>query len=176
MKKYKIFLTRILLLIMIVNVLMFCVSCGNNSNDNKTISEEKAIEIVDKLRESSAFESNLVSVSENVIISSYKIPQEKVSHEDNESGSEAGKKQKIEVLAAYMGDGASAEEIVVLKGNKNDIKEITEEYLKSKSESYRDYLPLEADKVDNATLEQYGDISIICISKDSKLAKSIIGN
>ena len=168
-KNYKCFITRILLLIVTINVMLFCVSCGNDDSKNESISEEKAMDIVNKLMESSSFETNLIQVNENVIISSYRIQSSE--SEDNKEGN---KKEDIKVIAGYMGDGTSAEEIVVLKGDKNTIKELTDVYLKNKAESYRDYLPVESDKVDNAVVVQYGDISIICISKDWKLAESII--
>lgn len=165
MRNYICFTKKILLLIVVINIMLFFISCGNSEKKNGNISEEEAVEIVNKLRESSAFETNLIEVSENVIISSYRIPEE---------NSENNGKESIKVISGYMGDGVSAEEIVVLKGDKNEIKKLAEVYLKSKAESYRDYLPVEADKADNAIMVQYGDISIICISKDWKLAESII--
>lgn len=146
-----------LLVLATVSVMLGCAACGRESKKSKTISEEQSIDLVNALQDGNLFDDALTQVEENVVIQSYRITD-----------------SSIKVIVCYMGDGASAEEITVLKGDKQQIKELTEEYLKNKADSYRDYLPAEADKVENAVVKQYGDVTILCISRDSKAAEKLL--
>ncbi len=159
MKNRTLFVKGILLPLLLLNLMVCFVSCGKDSDMNEDMSEEKAMDIVNNLIESDIFESELNQVEKNIVVNSYRISD-----------------KNIEVICGYMGDGASAEEIVVLKGSKGDVKELTEEYIKNKGNSYRDYLPVEADKVDNAIIKQSGSITIVCICKDKKSAENIINS
>lgn len=148
---------KLTVLFIIVQMMLCLAACGSDGSKKETISEEKAMKLVESIKNTDAFDSKLMQVDNNVIAQSYKIS------DDN-----------IQVLLGYMGDGVSAEEITVLKGDSKDIKELTEAYIQEKSSSYKDYLPVESEKVDNAIVKQYGNITIICVCKDSKVIEDIL--
>ena len=82
----------------------------------------------------------------------------------------------VSVLKSYTGDGISAEEITVVKGNSAKMRKMCDKYLEDKETNYGSYMPEEAEKINKAVVKQYGEITIICISKDSKKAEKIMKN
>ncbi len=150
MKTNKKFIAVILFTIAVV-----CISCTNDKKAD--ITENEAVDYVNSLKEKGSFDAVLSEVDENVVINSYKISDE-----------------NIRIIKSFMGEGASAEEIVLLKGNADKIEDIVNAYLKQKEESYESYLPKEAVKIHKAVFRQYGEFSIVCISADEKTAKKIL--
>lgn len=150
----KIMNRRIVFIYLMMVVVMSLCSCGNGE---KSISEEEAVKIGNELKNSDIFSTGLSSIDGKIVLNSYGITDEDIS-----------------VLVSYIGDGISPEEITVLKGNKNELKKIIDEYISRKAELYSGYLPEESYKIKNAIFKQYGDISIVCISNNNDKAKKII--
>lgn len=146
---------RISLILVLMLVLMLGVSC--KENESKQISVEEAIKMADSLNNSNAFSTKLVEVNEKVVMNSYKITD-----------------KEAELVFSNVGEGVSAEEITIFKGNKQKIKEIVDRYLNEKEELYKSYLPEETGKIQKAIVKQYGDITIVCICDDIKAAEDII--
>lgn len=80
----------------------------------------------------------------------------------------------------YVGTGATAEELVLFRGNDEDeakqLKENLSEHLADRTEQYSGYLPEEAYKLESAILQQYGNYVILCIAADASAAEEIIGS
>ncbi|MCI5602033.1 MAG: DUF4358 domain-containing protein [Clostridiales bacterium] len=152
-------LNKILGIAILVTIALSLMACGKKTDKkDKNITEAEAIKYINELKESESFETELSEVDENVIVNTYKITDTNTS-----------------VIKAYVGDGASAEELVLLKGDAAGIKTIVQTYLKDKEDNYSSYMPEEVLKIKNAVFKQYGEYSIICICKDNENAKSILG-
>lgn len=147
----------ILMTIFIILSVLSVAGCGSQKENN--ISEGEAIEIVDKLLAEDIFEYEMIEVDNTVTENILKI------YEDN-----------VSVLKSYTGDGISAEEITVVKGNAAKMRKMCDKYLEDKETNYGSYMPEEAEKINKAVVKQYGEITIICISKDSKKAEKIMKN
>lgn len=145
----------ILMTILIILSVLSVAGCGSQKENN--ISEGEAMEIVDKLLAEDIFEYEMIEVDNTVTENILKI------YEDN-----------VSVLKSYTGDGISAEEITVVKGNVTKMKKMCDKYLEDKETNYGSYMPEEAEKINKAVVKQYGEITIICISKDSKKAEKIM--
>ena len=151
-------LNKIFGILMLLAATLSLMACGKTTDkEDKSITEDEAVKYINELKESSVFETELSEVDESVIINSYKITDTNTS-----------------VIKAYVGDGASSEELVLLKGDAAGIKEVVNTYLKDKEDNYSSYMPEEVLKIKNAIFKQYGEYSIICICKDNKNAKSIL--
>lgn len=151
-------LNKILGIAILVTIALSLMACGKKTDKkDKNITEDEAIKYINELKESSSFETELSEVDESVIINTYKITDANTS-----------------VIKAYVGDGASSEELVLLKGDAAGSKEIVQAYLKDKEDNYSSYMPEEVLKIKNAIFKQYGEYSIICICKDNTTAKSIL--
>lgn len=154
MKRYRLYISTITILLVVIAMLS---GCGKEKV--QSITKESAIKLSSDLLESGKFDSKLSEVNLDVAANLYKINSD-----------------KIKVLQAYMGDGASAEEIVVLEGDYESIKKLVETYLDEKEDTYSSYLPLEAEKINNAVCKQFGNYTIVCISADSESAEKILSN
>ncbi|MDY6327930.1 MAG: DUF4358 domain-containing protein [Lachnospiraceae bacterium] len=151
-------LKKIFGILMLLAAMLSLMACGKTADKkDKNITEDEAIKYINELKESSSFETELSEVDESVIINTYKITDTDTS-----------------VIKAYVGDGASSEELVLLKGDAAGIKEVVKAYLKDKEDNYSSYMPEEVLKIKNAIFKQYGEYSIICICKDNENAKSIL--
>lgn len=81
----------------------------------------------------------------------------------------------VEICAAFKGTSAVADEIIVIKTK--DTKEVNEKlnaHWESQIESYKDYLPSEVPKLEEAILYVYNDVVIFCVSEDTDKARQII--
>lgn len=131
--------------------------CGDKEQ-SKEIGEDKLLTMMDKLTACDGFESNLEKVEENIVLNSYKISSRDIS-----------------VLAGYIGEGASAEEITLFKCSETDkVIELTRQYLKEKEENYQGYLPKEAEKIGKAIVKEYKGYVLVCIANDEKTVNDII--
>lgn len=143
--------------LMLLGVIFTFWGCGNKGK-NMEISEDKLLGMVDKLTVCDGFESKLEKVDESVVLNSYKISDADVS-----------------VLAGYIGEGASAEEITLFKCNDTDkVKELTERYLENKEENYKGYLPKEAEKIGKAIIKEYKGYVLVCIANEENEINDVI--
>lgn len=80
--------------------------------------------------------------------------------------------------AFYVSSGATAEEIAVIKCQNSDeakkVKEALELRVQEQTESFRDYVPEELEKLGKAVIKEKGSYVILSISNDPDQAKSII--
>ncbi len=79
----------------------------------------------------------------------------------------------------YMGSGATAEEIAVFACNdantaKNEVRPIVEEHVEDQIESFRDYVPGEVTKLEQAVIRQAGSYVVLSVSNDPDAANSIL--
>lgn len=78
----------------------------------------------------------------------------------------------------YMGSGSTAEEAAVFEAPDEESAkkqlEHVKAYLADQSESFRDYIPEEVKRVEDAVVEQRGKYVILCVSADSAKAKEIV--
>lgn len=83
-------------------------------------------------------------------------------------------------LRIYMGNGSSADELILMKAGSESAAEdnmkSAEEHLKELQSSLADYLPEQAKKVDSAVKVQSGDYVFICVTADTEKAAKIINN
>ncbi len=86
----------------------------------------------------------------------------------------------IDEAYIYESSGATAEEILVVKGSSKEdadkLKTALENRVSEQKEAYEDYVPEELKKLGEAVIVQKGDIVILSISDDPAKAKEIIGN
>ena len=77
-----------------------------------------------------------------------------------------------------MGSGSTAEEVAVFDTPDEETArkqmEHVQAYLDDQAESFRDYIPEETKRVENAVLEQRGKYVILCVSGDPDKAEEII--
>lgn len=148
---------KVIVYLMLLGVMCSFWGCGNTGK-SKEIGEDKLLNMVDKLIVCDGFESKLEKVEENIVLNSYKISSTDIS-----------------VLAGYIGDGASAEEITLFKCSDTDkVIDLTRQYLREKEENYQGYLPKEAEKIGKATVKEYKGYVLVCISNDEKTINDII--
>ena len=79
----------------------------------------------------------------------------------------------------YMGtSGKTAEEVAVFEATDEDtaiqMKENVQTFLDDQGESFQDYIPEEADRVENAVLVQNGNYVVLCVCGTPDDAQSII--
>ena len=85
----------------------------------------------------------------------------------------------VEESVVYMGSGATAEEIAVFACNdadtaKNEVKPIVEEHVDAQIESFRDYVPGEVTKLEQAVIRQTGSYVVLSVSNDPDGANKIL--
>jgi hypothetical protein len=78
----------------------------------------------------------------------------------------------------YMSSGSTAEEVAVFEAPDSStaglMKEHVEEYLADQRDSFEKYIPEEAERIDDAVVQQNGNYVVLCVSGDSDKAKSLI--
>lgn len=79
---------------------------------------------------------------------------------------------------AYVSTGATAEEIVVISANNATdalkVEELLKRRVEEQKESFRDYVPEELKKLDDAVIEEEGNTVVLSISKEEEKAEDII--
>lgn len=87
---------------------------------------------------------------------------------------------KIADSAIYVGSGATAEEIAVFQCETEEDAKKLETVLKSRveeqTESFRDYVPKELEKLEKAVIVVKGKYVILSVSNEDAKAKEIIQN
>jgi hypothetical protein len=78
----------------------------------------------------------------------------------------------------YMSNGSTAEEVAVFEAPDSStarlMKEHVEEYLADQRDSFEKYIPEEAERIDDAVVQQNGNYVVLCVSGDSDKAKTLI--
>lgn len=78
----------------------------------------------------------------------------------------------------YMGSGSTAEEVAVFEAKDEETAKrqlaSVETYLEEQAESFRDYIPEEVKRIDDAVVKQQGNYVVLCVSDDSAKAEEII--
>lgn len=80
----------------------------------------------------------------------------------------------------YMSSGSTAEEVAVFtapdEAAASTMKNNVQEFLNDQKTSFEDYIPEEAQRIDDAVLVVKGNYVILCVSGDSDKAQEIIDN
>lgn len=87
---------------------------------------------------------------------------------------------QVDAAVFYENSNATAEEIVVIKVKSEDyvetVREAYEARISGQKDAYRDYLPDEIPKLENAVIYTNANCAVLCISNDSEKAQSLIEN
>lgn len=90
-----------------------------------------------------------------------------------------GTELNCEDVVAYVGTGATSEELLILTAADEDGAEdclaVLQTHLEDRKTLYASYLPEEAYKLENAYLARQGRYVILCVAADSDKAAEIIG-
>lgn len=154
--KKKIVIIGIILIIIIIGVCIKFVF--SDTNIEITLDMPK---LAEELINAQIFEDQLNEVDKESIIKKYNLNAEKIKNVD-----------------AYVGTGATAEEILIMelldKKDISETKKIMETQIEERKLDFQDYLPKEVFKLENYILESKGNYIVLCISNDSDKAKEII--
>ena len=154
--KKKIVIIGIILIIIIIGVCIKFVF--SDTNTEITLDMPK---LAEELINAQIFEDQLNEVDKESIIKKYNLNAEKIKNVD-----------------AYVGTGATAEEILIMelldKEDISETKKIVETQIEERKLDFQDYLPKEVFKLENYILESKGNYIVLCISNDSDKAKEII--
>ena len=90
-----------------------------------------------------------------------------------------GWQDKTEDCAAYMGSGATPEQIVVLRAADEEsaqqmAQSLEQSYLRQLKDSFADYAPAETPKIEDARLEPRGRTVALCVCPDGEAAQTIL--
>lgn len=125
---------------------------GNNTVDTKALAEVALSEI--------SFETDLERMKDAVT--------ESMITTDNEN-------TKIEL---YMGEGTCSDELLIVTvpdtGSVKKELENVQKHLTEMQQSFQDYLPKEAKKIDDAVILQTKNYIVACVSSDKDQAKRVI--
>ena len=87
---------------------------------------------------------------------------------------------KIEDAVFYTSSGATAEEIVVIKVNDEayieTVKSSFDARISDQTEAFKDYVPEEVPKLEDAVIYTNGCYAILCVSEDSSKIDSALAN
>lgn len=144
------------LMVSLVGTFTIVLLTGCNKADNDKTIDAKALS--DKLLNEITYEDELAEVDYDVV---YNMDEIKVNNS-----------------FVYIGSGATAEEIAVIEcESKEDAKKALDalnERVEEQKESFKDYVPKELEKLDDAVVIQKGNSVVLSISNDSQKAKDII--
>ena len=80
-------------------------------------------------------------------------------------------------IVLYMGNGAYSDELAIItcadEKDADAAEQAVEQHLSDVKASFEDYIPEEADKVDNAVSKTVGKYVIVCVSGDENAASAI---
>lgn len=87
----------------------------------------------------------------------------------------ASEKTKVQL---YMGEGTCADELLIITAaSQDEIEdeiESVQQHLSDMQQSFQDYLPKEAKKIDDAVILQTKNYIVSCVSSDADNAKKVI--
>jgi hypothetical protein len=139
----------------------FLTGCGSSAADTETESAVTADigTVAETLVNGIEYEDELTELTEEEL--SYYVTME-----DGVTG------------VMYMSSGSTAEEVAVFEAPDSStaelMKEHVEEYLADQKDSFEKYIPEEAERIDDAVVQQNGNYVVLCVSGDSDKAKSLI--
>lgn len=111
------------------------------------------------VQESVRFDSELAAVDESIAQMMFTLPE--------------GVKAEL-----YLGAGSTADELAFFTcENSAQVKEVAEavdQHLSDVKAAFEDYLPVEADKVNNAVVIEKGNYVVLCVTSDYIKAASVI--
>lgn len=120
-----------------------------------------ASDIADALKDGGTFEEELNALDENMLSRVYNVSEDTLSD-----------------WKVYIGSGATAEEIAVFiakdEQSAQAVLSAVEERLSDRKDSYRDYVPKELPKLEDAVVLQEGNYVVFCVSGDSEQAKECL--
>ena len=89
----------------------------------------------------------------------------------------ASEKTKVQL---YMGEGTCADELLIITASdESEIEaeiESVQQHLSDMQQSFQDYLPKEAKKIDDAVILQTKNYIVACVTSDADNAKEVIEN
>ena len=151
MKKYIVIIVIIICLIILELI---------NIYSNKAVNID-IYKLAEELKNAQIFEDNLSEIDEDSIVKRYNF-----------------NKEKINQVVSYIGTGATAEEILIIKlEDKNDVaetKQIIESKIEERKTDFQNYLPKEVFKLENYNLETKKNYIILCISNNYDKSSEII--
>ncbi|MSS64942.1 DUF4358 domain-containing protein [Velocimicrobium porci] len=87
---------------------------------------------------------------------------------------------EVEDCIVYVSTGATAEEIAVISAKNgtdaSKIEEAFEKRVEEQKNSFKDYVPEELKKLDEAVIEEEGNIVVLSISDEDEKAEALIKN
>ena len=150
----KIFVAIIVIIVIIIGTKVIFID--KNKNVKIDISKLAA-----ELLDSQIFEDNLDEIDKETVIKRYGFNSEIIKN-----------------IKAYIGTGATSEEILIIElSDKNGIEEIEkniEMKIEERKNDFQNYLPQEIFKLENYVLENKGNYIILCISNNYDKAKEVI--
>lgn len=86
--------------------------------------------------------------------------------------------QKDSTMELYMGEGTCADELLVVRSANEDAaakdQTAVEEHLKDMKQSFKDYIPEQADKIEQAVIVRCGCYVVACVTSDTEHAQDMI--
>ncbi len=86
--------------------------------------------------------------------------------------------QQDSVMQLYMGDGTSSDELLVVTASGDEMAEkdqaAVEQHLKEMKQSFQDYIPEQAAKIEQAVIVRCGKYVVACVTSDADNAKEKI--
>lgn len=150
----KIFVAIIVIIVIIIGTKVIFID--KNKNVKIDISKLAA-----ELLDSQIFEDSLAEIDTETVIKRYGFNSEIIKN-----------------IKAYIGTGATSEEILIIElSDKNGIEEIEkniEMKIEERKNDFQNYLPQEIFKLENYVLENKGNYIILCISNNYDKAKEVI--
>lgn len=152
----------------------------NYAKENGTIVENKLTTKVEKKKEKNTERAketvDLKKVAKN-IISEVSFASELKLQEDSVAGGMVDLAPNSS-MQIYMGNGTYADELILIEADSEDnaktnLENVTK-HLREIKNSFQDYLPEEAKKVEDAVNIRYGKYVVACVTKDSENAKKVM--
>lgn len=86
--------------------------------------------------------------------------------------------QKDSKAALYMGEGTYSDEVLVVTASSEEKAKkdqgAVEQHLKEMKHSFEDYIPKQADKIENAVIIRCGKYVVACVTDDYETAQNKI--
>lgn len=138
-------------------LLVLCTACTSS----KTISAAPN-EVAEKLTHSIKFSDQLTKLNDKAAARLYGLDMDKLGSQ-----------------AVYVGTaGATPEEVAVWKAKDDSyvktIEKAAKDRISNQKESFKDYVPKEMPKLENAVVKTSGKTVILCVSGNSEKANSVI--
>ena len=139
---------KLMSILLCITMIFVVVGCSKEEKKETAVTKEQIDSFVSQSIESDGFKDELAFVDEEKALDQYGIT-----------------KEEIESITAYLGTGASAEELVCIKTKDTDkIKSLMTQHLEEQKKNFESYLPDEVPKIESALVEVKGDYVIVCVA------------